>query len=286
MICINRFLLDFLKIAVGTFLIAFGVSVFLTPNYLSSGGVTSIGTILLYLFQIPISVTNIAVNGLLFLLGWRVLGHKSVFKTVIGVLLFSLFLEVTTAFPEYTDDRLLSAISGGGLIGIGVGLVLRAGASTGGSDFMGLMFQSWFPHISTALFILLIDCAVLGISGIVFRSLTVTLYSAITLAVSAKTIDFILSFGDVAKSVFIFSDSWNEISEKVMGQFERGATGFYCKGMYSGENRMTVLCVVRPKELPKLIRLVREIDSGAFLIINDSREVLGEGFKRDSLYHK
>ena len=271
---------------VGTFLAALGVSVFLTPNQLSSGGITSVGTILLYLFRVPLSVTNLALNTVLFLLGYRVLGKTSVIKTSLCILLFSVFLELTAAFPQYTEDRFVAAASGGILIGLGIGVVLRVGASTGGSDFAGLLLHRFFPHVSTAVLILLIDCVVVALSGVVFRSLTVAIYSAVALVIVAKTVDWILSLGDLAKSVSVFSNKCDRIAGKVMEQFGRGSTGFYCKGMFNGNDRLMLLCVVSPKELPELIRLVRESDPGAFLVINDSREVLGEGFKNDPLYHK
>jgi len=277
---------DYFIIAIGTFLIAMAVSVFLVPSRLSSGGVSSIGTVLLYLFQIPISVTNLVANAVLFVFGYRLLGRESVLKAVVGILLFSLFLELTSIFPDYLEDRLVGALGGGLLIGIGVGLVVRVGGSTGGSDFAGILLHHLFPHVSPAILILLIDCAVVVISGIVFRSLTITLYSGITLSVAAKVMDFILSLGDAAKSVSVFSEFCDEIATKVMQRFGRGTTGILCKGMYSGKNRMMLLCVVSPKELPKLIDLIRSVDASAFVVINDSREVLGEGFKNDPMYHK
>ena len=282
----RSYLKDFLIITVGTFLIALSVSVFLAPNMLSSGGVSSIGTVLLHLFRIPISVTNLVMNTILFVFGFRLLGRESVVKAVVGVLLFSVFLELSSMFPSYLGDQFIVAVFGGVLIGIGIGMVVRVGASTGGSDFAGLMLHRLFPHLSLAVLIMALDCTVVIISGIVFQSLTITLYSGVTLVVAAKVTDFILSLGNAAKSVSIFSDSFDEIAMAAMKQFERGTTGIFCKGMYTGKTGIMLLCIVYPKELPKLITLIRTFDPGAFVVINDSREVLGEGFKNDPMYRK
>ena len=189
----------------GTFLIAAGVNLFCLPSKLSLGGLTSIGTVLQYLFGVRISVTNLVGNLLLFLIGWKSLGRAAVVKTLSGVVFLSLFLEVTRLFPVYTGDLLFAAVSGGALMGLGVGLVVRRGASTGGSDFAGLMLRRALPHVSIARLILIIDCVIVAIAGVAFRSWPVTFYSLVSLFISEKFTDLVATFGDSAKSVQIFS---------------------------------------------------------------------------------
>ena len=266
----------------GTFLIAAGVNLFCLPSRLSLGGLTSIGTVLQYLFGVRISVTNLVGNLLLFLIGWKSLGRAAVVKTLSGVVFLSLFLEVTRLFPVYTGDLLIAAVSGGALMGLGVGLVVRRGASTGGSDCAGLMLRRALPHVSIARLILIIDCVIVAIAGVAFRSWPVTFYSLVSLFISEKFTDLVATFGDSAKSVQIFSAQTEAIAAQIMRELERGVTGIHARGMYTGRDSLMLLCVVSNKQLPTLVQLVRRADPAAFLIVTDSREVWGDGFKTDT----
>ena len=265
-------------IVLGSFILALGVNLFLTPNKISSGGISSIGTILLHLFDVKMSVTNLILNAVLFLVGFKYLGREAVIKTVIGILALTSSLEITSYLPAYSEDMLLSIVVGGVLVGLGVGFVVRQNASTGGSDFAALVIRRFLPHASLATILLVIDCTVIIASGIVFRSVTVTIYSVIAMYISSRVTDAVVVFGNKAKAVQIFSDRNEEVAAYVMKEFERGATGIHCRGMYSGKEKLMLLCVLSPKELPLLIRAVKGIDPIAFIVINDAKEVLGEGF--------
>lgn len=281
---LKRGITDYLFITAGCFLISLGMNVFLVPNQISAGGLSGLATVFLYLFKIPLSVTNLVFNIFLFIFGYKFLGKASVIKTVFGVLFLSFFLELTLLLPKYSENIFVSSIAGGFLAGLGLGLVVRREASTGGSDFLGLMLKRFFPHIPTAVIILFIDCIIVIFSGIIFKSITVTLLSLSAMYVSAKVADSIISMGDLAKSVYIVSSKSAEISENLIKHFNRGLTGVYSKGFYSGNDRIMLLCVVMPKEVPLLVRTVRTIDKNAFIIISDVREVLGEGFKLKTTY--
>jgi len=202
------------------------------------------------------------------------------FKTIAGVLFLSLFLEGSALLPIYGDDILLCAVFGGLLCGIGVGTVIRSEGSTGGSDFVAVILHRLFPHIPVALVLMGIDFIIILISGIVFRSMTVMLYSLLALFVAAKTADVILTIGNAAKSVYILSEKRTEIANWVQSELGRGVTGIYSKGMYSNNDSTMLLCVVSPKELPQLVHTVRDMDKSAFVIITDVREVWGEGFRK------
>ncbi len=278
------YILDFAFLTVGSFILALGVNMFLAPNKISSGGVSTICTILLHMFNIKMSITNIACNIVLFILGFKYLGKYAVVKTAFGILALTAFLELTSYFPVYSDDMLIATVVGGVLVGIGIGLVVKRDGSTGGSDFASLIIKRFIPHISIAAIILILDCSIIILSGIVFKSLTVTIFSIISMFISSKITDYIVTLGNNAKSVQILSDKSEEISKYIIEKLQRGVTGVYCKGMYSQSEKLMLMCTVSPKELPKLIRAVREIDKSAFIIINDSKEVLGEGFKLKSDY--
>ena len=270
---------DYVLITLGCAILAVGMNMFLVPSRLSSGGVGTLATVLLYLFDIPLSVTTLLLNALLLLIGFRYLRRAAIVKTVVGVVLVSVFLEPAAYLPVYTEDVLMATLGGGILVGLGIGLVIRREGSTGGSDFAALILHRFFPHISTARLILIIDCIIIVVSGIVFRSVTVTLYSLVAMFVCSKVADLVLIHGSEAKSVYILSSLADEISEVVLREFSRGVTGIYSRGGYTERDRMMLLCVVSPKELPHLIRRVRAMDRSAFVIISDVREVVGEGFR-------
>ncbi len=280
----RRFLVDLSYIVAGSFFLALSVNVFLSPNKLSGGGVTAVGTVLFHVFSFPIAATNLAVNAVLFAFGYRYLGKYAVVKTALGIVFLSFFLQLTSYFPTYCGDMLAASVVGGLLMGLGIGLAVRPGASTGGTDFAALILRRFVPHLPIATLIIIMDCAIVIVSGVVFRSFTVTVYSMITLFISSKMTDATVSFGDSAKSVYIFSDSAERIADLVMDTFDRGATGVPCRGMYSRRDRMMLFCVISPKQLPRLMRLVREIDKKAFIVVNNATEVLGEGFKLETPY--
>ncbi len=270
----------YLWIALGCLLLALGLNLFLVPFRLSPGGISTLGTVGLYLFRIPLSLTSLLLNTLLFLLGFRYLKGEVLVKGVWGVILVSGFLQLTAVLPPLTEDLLMGTVGGGVLVGLGVGLVIRMGGSTGGSDLAALLLHRFFPHLPIAGLILGIDCGVLLLAGAVFESLSVTFYSLLSLGVAAKVTDLILGMGSLAKSVTVVSGKSREIAACIMEQFSRGVTGIYGRGMYGQCDAMLLLCAVSPKELPALVQAIREIDGSAFLIISDAREVLGEGFKK------
>ena len=278
------YILDFVFIFVGCAVLAAGINLFLAPNMISSGGISSVGTILLHLFGVDLWITNLAANVLLFLLGFRFLGKYAVLKTTAGILFLSMFLWLSDFLPKYTEDKILATVVGGVLVGLGVGLVVRRDGSTGGSDFAALMIKRFLPHVSIANLILVMDCAVILLSGIVFKSVSVTIYSVIAMYISSKITDWVVLLGDAAKSVQILSPKNEEIAAMIMERFERGVTGVHCTGMYTGKDGLMLMCLVSPKELPKLANAVRKIDPSCFMVIGDAREVFGMGFKEKSDY--
>lgn len=266
-------------IMLGALIYSLGVNMFLSPNKISGGGITAIAIVFLHLFGIHLSITNIVINIILFVLGYKFLGKYVVFKNLTGVLYVSMFLELTRNVFGYTSDLLIATMSGGLLVGLGVGLTLKAEGSTGGTDFMGLIINKFFSHIPMAYSILFLDILGVVVAGIVFKSFEVAFYSCLALYIGAKLIDAIITFGDSAKSIRVFSDKNDEIFEFIKRIHERGATGIHCKGMYSNEEKIMLYCIVSPKQLPGIIDFIKRTDKGAFVIISNAKEVIGEGFK-------
>ena len=270
---------DGILIAAGSFLLAFGVNFFLVPARLSTGGVSGIGTVLYYTFSVPMSVTTLVLNAVLFLVGIRILNRATILKTVYGVLMLSLFLEVTRYFGYFSGDLLISSLFGGILSGLGVGITILQAASTGGSDLAAMMLNKCIPHITVPNFILIIDTVVILISGIIYKDITVMLYSMLTLYTASKIADSVLVRGDKARSVFIISHESTRIAKAIMSSMSRGVTGIYSKGLYNQNDGMMLMCIVRSKEIPGLLGIVKQTDKKAFTIISEVREVRGEGFK-------
>lgn len=273
-----RFFIEQIYILTGTLLVASGINIFLAPCRLSVGGVTSIATMLLYLRSIRISATNIAANAVLFVFGCKLLSKNTIVKTILGIAYLSVFLEITSHFSFRTDNLLIAAVSGGIPVGLGTGLILRTGASTGGSDFSALMIKRIFPHFSVSGIILITDGIIIAISGIVFKSFEITFCSLAALYSSCKMTDMILSFGYNAKSIRIFSEKYSEIARAVMTKHNRGISALDCTGMYTQKSGQMLLCISPPKELPGLIRTIKETDPAAFVIVSEVTEVSGNGF--------
>ena len=267
-------------IAIGTLLLAISLNQFLVPQKISSGGISSIGTVLLYFFKIPLSATTIGLNILLFLLAFRFLGKGTLLRSAAGILLLSAFLQLTSYLPIYTGDLLAAPLLGGVLMGAGIGLVVRQGASTGGSDMAALILHRFMPHISMANLILFIDCAIILLAALVFRSVTVACYSLLSMVIAARITDGILTLGNTAKAVQIFSKNYETISSAILDELGRGVTALHSTGQYTKAEGKTLLCVVSPKQLPRLIELIKATDPAAFIVVTDAREVLGEGFKK------
>ncbi len=271
-------ILDYVLIAMGSMILAFSIDFFLAPFKISTGGISGVSVVLFYLFKIPLSVTILALNLLLFFFGYRALPREAIPKSIAGVVLLSLFLELFEGFSFGEENLLLASVFGGILVGVGIGLVVMRGGSTGGSDFAALMLNRIFPHLGIATFILFIDTAVILISGIVFRNFSIMLYSVISLYISTKVTDFLLIRGDFAKSVTVISPKIDRIAMEIMEKMQRGVTGFYTHGFFTKQDGKSLVCIVRSREVFTILEIVEKYDENAFTYISDVRKVRGEGF--------
>ena len=274
----KKFLKDIFFIIIGSFILAFGVNVFLVPNEISAGGVSGIATVLYIVFKVPLSATVISVNLLLFVFGWRTLTKKELLKSLIGIIFLSAFLEITLYFPKYTDDLLMSAIFGGLICGFGISLVIMRGASTGGTDMFAMMVSKKMSGLSYAAIIFITDAVIVAVSGVAFSSITIMFYAAICLFFQAKVVDLFAVMGSIAKQIQVVSDKAEIIAEKIL-ESGRGVTGVYIKGFYTGKDKMMLMCVAKSRELGRVIKIIKNADKFAFITIGEVKEVIGEGFK-------
>lgn len=269
----------FSLIIVGCALAGFGTASFLLPNQISSGGFAGIATIIYYFFNIQMGTTILVLNIPLFILGYIKLGKKFIFKTIVATFLYSKFIDIFSEFNLFTEDRLLSSIYGGILIGIGLAIVFKADSSTGGTDLIAHIAQNYNINMRMSNIIVIIDILVVAANLIAFREIEIGLYSAIAIYISGKMIDIVFEGINFSKIIYIISDKHEEIMEIINKEVKKGATALYGRGSFTGKNRMVIMCVSKRRDIDTIKNISRRIDENSFIIITDAREVYGLGFK-------
>lgn len=269
---------EILGIVLGSAIMAIGVSLFLLPNQLSTGGFSGLATIAYYFFDIPIGRATIILNIPLFVIALYKLGIKFFGRTIIGTVSLSIFLDMFERLPTLTTDKFLACIYGGIIVGFGTAIVLKMGASTGGTDSISSIAKAYNPNIKMGNVIVLIDAIIVVINTIAFGKIEVGLYSAIAIYLLGKMIDIVLEGINFIKLVIIISDKSEEISNEIQ-RFERGVTGIYGKGMYTENEKLILICATPRKYVGKIRKIAKKIDQDSFIIISNAREVYGEGFK-------
>ena len=268
----NERLQAYAYIVVGCVLGGAAYPLFLVPNAIAPGGLTGVATIINYLFGLPVGVVSLALNVPLFLIGYRAMGRVFVFRSLVATVLFSVCIDLFR-FPPLTDDMLLATVYGS----LRLGLILRGGATTGGSDMIARMVHNRFPFITVGTFLFMADCLVI-LAAAFTMSARAALYALICVFVSAKAVDLVLAGLGSSKACFIISSCSEKISSRIMRELDRGVTLMPAVGAYSGESRTLMLSVVSQREVIKIKRIVREEDKVAFMFITDTHETLGEGF--------
>lgn len=224
---IKKYIIDVFGIIVGSAIMAVGISSFLLPNQLSSGGFSGIATITYYLLNIPMGAMILALNIPLFLFAGYRIGKEFFIKSIIGTVSLSLFIDLLDKYPPITTDRFLACIYGGVIIGIGTAIILKVSASTGGTELIANIIKTYNKHISISRYLTIIDILIIGINVIFFRHIEIGLYSAITIYLYGKMIDIIFEGIYFTKLLFIISDKNELISEAIENEVKKGVTGLY-----------------------------------------------------------
>lgn len=266
---------------VGAGIMAFGISSFLLPSQLSSGGVSGIATITYYLLNIPMGVMIMIINIPLFIFAGYRIGKEFFIKSLVGTVSLSLFIDILDKYPPVTTDRFLASIYGGVIIGIGTAIILKVGSSTGGTELVANLIKTYNPYISMSRYLTIIDIVIILLNVIFFKHIEVGLYSAIAIYLYGKMVDIIFEGVYFTKLLFIISDKNEEISEGIKNEIKRGVTGLYGKGMYSNEEKLVLICAVSRGNVHKIKDLARRIDKRSFIVVANAREVLGKGFKEE-----
>lgn len=277
---IKGLLYDGLFIFLGTFIYAIAIDVLIIPNQLTSGGLTGIATLLGYLFKWPVGLLVLLMNIPLLVLGWVKLGWRFVASTAVATVLSSVLIELIGMWlPIYCGDRLLVALFGGVLMGFGVSLLYLRGTSMGGSDIVSTLINRKYSFIPMGKISLALNAVVIFSSVFVYGNVENGLYSAVGAFVSSKVIDTILIGADSGNVLYVVSDKVFDIASEVHRVVGRGSTVLPATGTAAGEVKHMLMCVARRYEFTKIKRIIYSIDAKAFVIVSDTREVLGNGFK-------
>ena len=266
----------------GTILTAIGISLFLSPNKVVSGGVSGISIILYNSIGVPMGLSYAVINIILLVLGLRVLGKRFILWTLFGIGSLSVFLEIFALIPPATDNIVIATIFGGVLYGLGIGIALASGASTGGGDIIGRLIQNKFKSLPIGKILMAVDGIIIGSSLFIFDSLDLVFFGAIAMYISTYTIDKVIGTLNVSKIAFVITDKGEEISNKIVTTSPRGVTMIDAVGGYTSEDKKVLFCAMKNKEVPDFQKKVLEIDENAFVVFVQSQQILGNGFY---IYH-
>ncbi len=267
--------------AVGCALFGLAFDMFLAPNQLNVGGVSGIGQLISHLTGIgSVALWSLLINIPLFLISIRGVGRNFFLGSLLGMLLSNLFLELFLRLEPPVTEPLLGALYGGLVSGLGLGMVFVAGASTGGIDIVARLLRPRFPNLPIGRIMLAIDIITVALTGVVFQDINKALYSAVTLYVCSLALDGVVYGLDYSTVALVISNHPAEISQAICDKLDRGVTLLKGQGFYSGEDKQVVLSAIKKRQAAELKQLVTDIDPAAFIILQESHQVLGEGFKR------
>lgn len=270
-------IIEFTLVIIGCFSIAVSFNLFMLAHQIASGGVSGISILVQHFTGIQPAYTQWIINIPLFILGVVLVGKNFGIKVLVGIFFLPLFILLTKDWPTPTDNALLASIYGGLGVGLGLGLVYRARGSTGGLDLVAQLINR-FTGLSYHLAVPMLDGIVILCAGI-FLSPEKALYALIGLFVTSKTIDAIQTGFNVSKVAFIISNEAEKLQQAILNDLDRGLTELDGRGGFTGEERKILMVVLSQTEVSKLKVLVKMVDPSAFVIISDTKEVLGEGFK-------
>ncbi len=286
----KEWFINYALIIVGAFILAAGFVLFIDPHRIAPGGVYGIGIVIHYLtagmFEwapegLPIGTIGLVLNIPLTIIGIKILGPKFGVKTVIGFILSSVFIDllhIILGYEPLVDDMLLSSIFGGVLIGFGLGLIFKTKATSGGSDIIAMIIAK-YTRMPLGQLMIYVDSAIVLFAVVAFKDWKIPLYSWIVIYITGKVIDMTIEGVSYDKTLFIISDKYDEIRDKIINDLERGGTMIKAEGMYQGQEKKIIFTNVSRREVYILRDFIHSIDPDAFITVIDANEILGLGFK-------
>lgn len=278
----RKWFISYSLITLGAMIMAAGYVLFISPNKIVPGGVYGIGIVLHHLIGIPVGLTGLALNIPLTIIGIKVLGPRFGIKTIVGFVLTSLFIDGLTLLwgdaPLVPDEMLLSSIFGGVMIGFGLGLIFKSRATSGGSDIIAMMLTK-YSRMPVGQTLIMVDSVIVLIGLVAFRDWTIPLYSWIVIFITGKVIDGVITGVSYEKTLFIISEKYKEIANKILVDLNRGGTYLEGKGMYKEDEKKVIFVNVNRREVAILQDYIHDIDPNAFVTVIDASEILGKGFR-------
>ena len=272
----------YILILVGAFIMASGFVLFITPHNIVPGGVYGIAIVIHHFTGFPIGMTALAFDIPLTIIGIKVLGPRFGVKTVVGFVLTAVFVDSLTYFwgvkALVPDDVLLSSIFGGVFIGLGLGLIFKSKATSGGSDIVAMIISK-YTKMPLGQLMIYVDSAIVLIALFAFQDWKIPLYSLIVIYIAGRVVDLVLQGISYEKTLFIISEKHTEIRDKIINDLNRGGTFLKGEGMYNGQEKSIIYTVLTRRELAILQDFINKIDPEAFLTVVNANEILGNGFK-------
>lgn len=267
----------------GSAIFALGFDLLLIPNEMNTGGVSGLSMVIRKVLGFgSVGVIQILINIPLFLVGGIKIGKKFFWGSLLGMICSSVFIDVFSVIPAPQTGQLLGALYGALLCGLGIGIVFAGGTSTGGSDILVRLLKLRFRDVPVGRICLCVDLVVVGLTGLVFRDVSKALYTGITVYITSRVVDSVIYRFDYSKVVLIVTKEYNRVAEAVGTRLRRGMTFLYGQGAYTGQETKVVLTAVKRQQLAELKELVTDIDSNAFIIVQEAHQVLGDGFAKYS----
>ncbi len=277
-----RLLWDGIRIIAGAFILGLAINIFFEPCHIVAGGITGLGMVIREVLirrgiDVPLWLANLVLNVPLFVGAYFINGRKFIVRTGIAMASLTLSLYISASWGYKGGETLINAIYGGILSGIGCGLVFSAQATTGGTDLLAAILHHFIRHLSVASLLFFTDFAVIVLSVLVF-GMNLALYAIIGIYITSWVADRVVDGFHYSKAIFIISEKSDEIAARLMAELNRGATGIPAVGKYTGASKEMLYVVTSAREAVNAKRIVREVDPRAFMMLTDTKEVLGEGF--------
>ncbi|MCU9593644.1 YitT family protein [Caldibacillus thermolactis] len=272
----KKSLTELLYIVVGSFLFALSINLFVLPSNLGEGGVTGTTVILYYIFHWSPGITSFILNGILILVGYKFLDKTTTLYTIVATIFISVFLELTKSWTVDSNELILNSLAGGVLTGVGIGIIFRAGGTSAGSAILAKLtnkYLNWNVSYSLLFFDAIVVFAswfIIGTEGLILTILM--------LYVATKVMNFIIEGMSSKRAVTVISNNYSEIAEKVNNEMDRGVTVLTGYGYYTKKKKDILFIIISKQEITQLRKIIKEVDSGAFITVQDVRDVFGEGF--------
>ena len=276
---VTRRIQDYVMISAASVIYAVAVSLFLDPNLLAPGGVTGISIILNRITGLETGTWVLLINIPILALGARKFGWRFILSTMYCTALTSILINTFVPFGPLTEDPFLASLAGASLMAVGIGLIFKSGATTGGTDIIIKLLRLRFPHLGTGFLFLVMDAAVVFLSALVFQNIDVALYAGVVVVINSFLLDVVLYGRDGAKMIFIISDQHEKIAGRILAELDIGATYLSGSGAYSGSKKQVILCVMKKNLSPKAEEIIRQEDPMACRIVTNATEIFGEGYK-------